>query len=130
MLGLEKRGCNHGQVSCWVPAEQKYGCCKSDEKEECECGRCRVPFKNHPDEEFCCPICDCSCGIQPKAASLASYANARPEDYECSPCDHKGNYNCFPATASVTLRGGKRIMMSELRVGDRVQTGKDICLYF
>ena len=30
---------------------------------------------------------------------------------------------CFPSTASVNLEDGKSALMSELKVGDRVQTG-------
>ena len=31
--------------------------------------------------------------------------------------------NCFPSTAKVNLENGKSVRMSELQVGDKVQTG-------
>ena len=122
-LGLEKRGCPHGECNCWLAAEQKHGCCKCDQQpeEKCECGKCRTEIaKEH--ETFCCSRCDCSCGIRPKSVGLSSLTNARG-DYECTPCDPSRKRNCFPATASVKLESGKQIKMSELQVGDRVQTG-------
>ena len=39
-------------------------------------------------------------------------------------CKHCGE--CFPATARLSLENGKSVTMSELRVGDRVQTGNGI----
>ena len=35
---------------------------------------------------------------------------------------------CFPSTAKVTLNNGKSITMSELEIGDKVQTGTCIGL--
>ena len=32
---------------------------------------------------------------------------------------------CFPSTARVSLENGKSVIMSELQVGDRAQTGID-----
>ena len=36
------------------------------------------------------------------------------------------NCACFPATARLTLENGKSITMSELQIGDKVQTGINI----
>ena len=36
---------------------------------------------------------------------------------------HKCLEFCFPSTAKVKLENDKSIMMSELQIGDRVQTG-------
>ena len=37
---------------------------------------------------------------------------------------------CFPSTARVHLENGKVVTMSELQVGDRVQTGMDLLLFW
>lgn len=37
----------------------------------------------------------------------------------------KTGSKCFPTTATIELEGGKRITMSQLRIGDRVRTGPD-----
>ena len=40
--------------------------------------------------------------------------------YRCCTC------RCFPSTARVSLENGESVMMSELQIGDKVQTGKEI----
>ena len=35
----------------------------------------------------------------------------------CCPC-------CFPGTGTINLQSGKSVKISELQIGDRVQTGK------
>ena len=37
-----------------------------------------------------------------------------------------GGGGCFPSTTRVTLENGKSVTVSELQIGDKVQTGKDI----
>ena len=34
------------------------------------------------------------------------------------------SFGCFPAAATAKLESGKSLKMSELQIGDRVQTGK------
>ena len=42
----------------------------------------------------------------------------------CPPCECGLNdCSCFPSTATVNLENGKAVTMSELQVGDKVQTG-------
>ena len=36
---------------------------------------------------------------------------------------HKTGCSCFPSTATVNLENGRRVKMSELQVGEKVQTG-------
>ena len=45
--------------------------------------------------------------------------------------NQKRNAECFPSAAKVQLENGKIVTMSQLRIGDRVQTGiYDIRLLF
>ena len=36
---------------------------------------------------------------------------------------------CFPSTAKLNLKNGESVTMSELQVGDRVQTGKHVVTF-
>ena len=44
------------------------------------------------------------------------------DTYHC--CDAPEQESCFPSSARVLLETGKSVTMSELQIGDRVQTGK------
>ena len=37
---------------------------------------------------------------------------------------------CFPSTAKVKVANGKTVSMTDLQIGDQVQTGKDIWINF
>ena len=37
---------------------------------------------------------------------------------------------CFPSLTKVKLENGKSVAMSELQIGDKVQTGKQIYIFF
>ena len=69
---------------------------------------------------ICCPsnACNCKCGIVKKSFqdlfSLVDLQNT----YSCKKC--KG---CFPGASSIKLKSGRSIAMSELQVGDHVETG-------
>ena len=45
------------------------------------------------------------------------------EPDHCCDCDDSGGI-CFPGESTLNLQSGKSVKMSELQVGDRVQTGK------
>ena len=57
-----------------------------------------------------CKACGCGCGTEwnPDVAG----------HHRCKSCSI-----CFPGIARLNLENGKSITMSELQVGDRVQTG-------
>ena len=52
-----------------------------------------------------------------------------PSPFKCYDCGSSSSSStqsggeCFPATAKVTLDSGKSVKMSELQIGDQVQTG-------
>ena len=56
-----------------------------------------------------------------KRVELAQTSNA---DLNCCECSSSSS-SCFPATSKVKLMNGKSVPMSELQVGDEVQTGKN-----
>ena len=41
-----------------------------------------------------------------------------------------GGGGCFPAMAEVKLKNGKSVTMSELKIGNKVQTGIDLVISF
>ena len=63
----------------------------------------------------------CACGICDNDPSN-DYDIFDDEGKECCKCQKKKKV-CFPAAARVSLENGKHIKMSELQIGDRVQTG-------
>ena len=74
----------------------------------CQCGICTVNECNH-----CCP-CNCECGRE-----------VRNNRYVCKEeCSNPND--CFPSTAMIKLEGGKSVTMSELMIGDRIQTGNAV----
>ena len=42
---------------------------------------------------------------------------------------YSAQYSCFPSMAKVKLKNGKTVTMSELEIGDRVQTGITIKMF-
>ena len=42
------------------------------------------------------------------------------------PSAEGGRGGCFPSTARVILENGRKVRMSELQIGDKVQTGRGI----
>ena len=67
-----------------------------------------------------CASCGCPCG---------DYFSTSSNQYECKTCPpppppaNTGGDDCFPSAARVSLENGKSVMMSELQIGDKVQTG-------
>ena len=81
-----------------------------------KCAPCNCPCGEWLDYKTpkCLPkyICGrCDCGI---CVTVDKHVNKYPYCCEC----------CFPGTGTVNLVGGKSVKMSELQIGDRVQTGK------
>ena len=61
-----------------------------------------------------CNPCGCLCGVcENGVGGLKCCGNCPPPPV-----------HCFPITARVSLESGKSVTMSELQIGDRVQTGK------
>ena len=77
---------------------------------DCECCKCGT-IRSGRLRRLVCSACDCSCRTEwnPDVAG----------HHRCKKC-------CFPATGRLILENGKSITMSELQVGDRVQTGISI----
>ena len=80
----------------------------------CECGACRAR-SDYGEDVYCCK-CGCGeCGSCP-----VSFFGKVVTSY-CCIC------RCFPGKARVSLENGNSLTMSELQVGDKVQTGKGKC---
>ena len=80
---------------------------------DCECGTCKIDSLT-----YCC-ACGCRCGtcfIDPSLADLLT-----PQGFHGAVCCH---CKCFPSIARVSLENGKSKTMTELQIGDKVQTGR------
>ena len=73
----------------------------------CDCGQFLRGFK------WYCNPCGCECGVCTRRTKYGYVYGVR-----CCGCG-----GCFPGTSTVTLADGKLVKMSELQVGDQVQTG-------
>ena len=82
----------------------------------CECP-CFLGLVQSTGVQVCNP-CGCACGVCENGVG----------GLKCCNCPFSSSGSCFPTTARVNLEGGKSVTMSELQIGDRVQTGKDIKL--
>ena len=100
---------------CYSPNTNRYRCCPN----------CPCPCYDTVQKKTRCCRCDCKCGY--KFSKKFLWNSGAPK---CKKC--KGGFSvpiigtvdtCFPATALVKLETGISIAMSELQVGDRVQTG-------
>ena len=83
---------------------------------ECDCGTC---YATDGGGKFkCCidDLCDCPCGECGVGTHAAVAVPVGAPEY-CCEC-------CFPGTGTVNLESGKSVKMSELKIGDRVQTGE------
>ena len=104
-----QRGCTCGAT--------RSGCLPCN----CPCGACY----NTPLEKWSCCPCGCDCGVcHREITSLSQLTNVHGEGQShdtgglfCCKC------SCFPSAARVNLDNGKLGAMSELQVGDKVQTG-------
>ena len=47
-----------------------------------------------------------------------------PTFIACCDCTKRNNSGCFPSSSKVNLENGKSVLMSDLQLGDQVQTGK------
>ena len=109
--------CQHKNPKGWI----ELICCQLDlycKAHYCSNG-CRMMPRN-TNYLICCPsnACNCKCGIVKKSFqglfSLVDLQNT----YSCKKC--KG---CFSGASSIKLKSGRSIAMSELQVGDHVETG-------
>ena len=66
---------------------------------------------------------ECACGVCVQDCELEFNECDGNTDNECCKCINR-TPGCFPAEARISLENGKAVKMSELKVGDRVQTGK------
>ena len=107
--------------------EDDWSVCCGCLKCGCACGFATTEVLNGRVQ---CRGCNCKCG---------QYYDPRSNLFECAPCycQDKGECDCdtgccecgngcFPSTARLTLENGKFKTMSELNMGDKVQTGTDI----
>ena len=107
------QSCRHSCV-CKHRADHLHGCTCTDcpcggDCHDCECCGCGVIYSGRLLRNVC-KACGCKCGTEWNK-DVAGH-------HRCKKCK-----NCFPGTARLTLENGKSITMSELQVGDRVQTG-------
>ena len=79
----------------------------------CECG---IWFSKKLNRVLLCKPCGCKCGM----------CESREGTLNCCTCT--GKKTCFPSSARVSLENGKTVRMSELQIGDRVQTGIAVTL--
>ena len=49
-----------------------------------------------------------------------------PDFKSCCDCDFQKKKKCFSSASEVNLENGKSVTISELQLGDRVQTGNEI----
>ena len=105
-------------VCTCIPVYQgSYGSLKADEQSSYSCSRAHLPqifgisrrFNNYFGVSSCPTLCFADCGHTYHCCD-ASMTTAEPN-------------TCFPFAARVTLENGKSVTMSELQVGDTVQTG-------
>ena len=70
------------------------------------------------DQQDSCPDCsgENACDCAPLLYSCTRFL----DDGSCCGCQEV----CFPSSARISLENGKKVTMSELQIGDRVQTGK------
>ena len=84
---------------CWIGwyiYENRHRC-----KPHCNCG---TSFEHN--DKYICPLCECE-------ETCVNWFTLRRES--CG--------SCFPSSATVNLENGKSRAMSDLQIGDKVQTG-------
>ena len=84
----------------------------------CECWRKPYPKCHKTDNGKGCRWYSASklCEVDLTKCKKACF----PDFTSCCDCGEK---NCFPSTSKIKLANGKSVMMSELQLGDQVQTG-------
>ena len=100
-----------------------YGSLKANEQANYSCSKAHPPVIFGISETFhqyygvvnCPSLCYAKCG----------------NTYHCcvAPPPPQESENCFPSSARVLLENGKSVTMSELQIGDRVQTGMNIWIF-
>ena len=79
----------------------------------CSCGQ-----QCHDDDNLCC-FCQLVEDIPPTTTTTTTTPAPKTTTTQSS----SGGVECFPGVAKVHLENGNLIQMSELKVGDLVQTG-------
>ena len=122
MLKLQDNpGCGDCACNRTKGVQTNESCCTCIQNCRCTCS------SRHGLVSHCCP-CSCPChlgliedtGIQvcnPCGCLHGVCQNETRDGLKCC--------KCFPGTARVTLERGESITMSELKIGDRVQTGRE-----
>ena len=120
-----------------------------DHEDECKCSKdlfksswcCRPPCYNASDPlprgpvncpDNCIASCDrintyfcCFCdGESTTSTTTSTTTTTKP------PPPPPAKNKCFPSTARVTLKDGKTVTMSQLKIGDQVQTGMADCYFW
>ena len=114
------------------PVSAYYLCCEC--LNQCPCGLDEI-LRYHPGGNYKivgCTPCGCGCPLN----RIYDYMSG---DFKCASCReycvsqgpftcyNTENNNCndcsFPASARVFLENGQSVPMSELKIGDRVQSG-------
>ena len=97
---------------CFSPNLGRYRCCP----------KCPCPCYDFENKKTRCCRCDCKCGYSFRKQSW--WGSSAPKCAKCRISDFSSiSSTCFPTTALVKLETGISIAMSELQVGDKVQTG-------
>ena len=101
------------------PCGCKCGYAYCSEKLVCKaCGcECDHIHRCHNGKSICPRRCDCPCGVLVETHGALTGPNGEEATSDCKPC------GCFPSDATVKLANGKTLAMSDLQIGDRVQTG-------
>ena len=95
----------------YEPSWTSRACCDKCVR-NCPCGESHTGNKEYDQHIIVgCTPCGCPCTVERKYVGNGQF--------ECGSCGS----TCFPGTARLTLENGKAVSMSELQVGDRVQTG-------
>ena len=127
-LFQDNPGCGDCTCDHAPGANTNQSCCTCIQDCHCTC--------SYAGLSHCCP-CSCPCYLATVQSTWVQVCS--PCGCECGVCeDGVGGLkccsncpscsSCFPTTARVTLESGISVAMSELQIGDRVQTGKDILL--
>ena len=90
-------------------------CIKNHFIADCPCGECIPDY------------CFAGFGFGPWSGTLLFFLCGQISP-ECCSCDSGDSSDCFPSSARVSLEDGKSVLMSDLKIGDKVQTGKAMVL--
>ena len=107
--------------TCTPVYHGSYGSLKANEQSSYSCSKAHLPvifgisetFQNYYGVLDCPSLCYAKCD----------------NTYHCCvapPPPPPASENCFPSSARLMLESGKSVTMSELKIGDRIETGEQI----